>query len=607
MTRPKRGNRALPSGSPKSPRVLLDADADSAAADRGAPATGEGPRIRAPSNQVQHQPQSPSITAPTTPQRQVRSMAFVAAAPHRPSPPHLRLRAQPQLAAPGPAARFPTSAPHHGAVRPSPPLPSSGVTTVPGPQTPRRQAAAGTIPSSAAANRRMPGSWSAPPRPRTHTPSPPPGSPSSSASSGPSNMSLDSSGSVMPTYASIVRGPANQNSDANLSSRLLNFLKAEFSFNSEMTACHMEMEPIISLMAVAGRFNLVVVFKRLLKYDKELAFAICNCQDRFNEWVDPTVSQFLTSIGLAKNVAETMKLTFSGMPHSIKPLEDFIREQPLASKKSIFGGSFQLCIANDFGMMLVHGFLVEVFNRHLQDLTWNGRFSLSDMVVVNSTQCVIIKEPMRDESHCIAEDLHKIGDIFMPMFECDGEMALYFDVLKRDLKRANKNLVREEWFWVYLLSHLALKQSMARYHLEYGLKHAAKIHGGQGTLLQSVLGGHSDWKALIPTELTEDTLPTDVILHDAFWFKHERTEGVKDRFEATVGGLLNYKRNFLEHGEDYVQVEDLSELEQFAAKTFPQALPNFLWSLLRDCKIHMGGPFNELWRVYHPLRGGRWQ
>lgn len=192
MTRRKRGQRALPSGSPKSPRVL---EADSAAADRRAPAAGEGPRNRAPSNQAQpqQQPQSPSLTTPRTPQRQVRSIASAAAATRRPSPPHLRLGVVPQLAARGPAAWSPASA----SAAWSWSLQHGFCTT------------------------------STPSRARAHSPSPPPGSRSSSASSGPSHMSMDSSGSVMPTYASVVRGPANQNSYANLSSRLLNFLKAE--------------------------------------------------------------------------------------------------------------------------------------------------------------------------------------------------------------------------------------------------------------------------------------------------------------------------------------------------------------------------------------------
>lgn len=42
-----------------------------------------------------------------------------------------------------------------------------------------------------------------------------------------------------------------------------------------------DMNAIISLMPVAGRFSLVFAFQRLLKYDKELAYAICNSQDRF--------------------------------------------------------------------------------------------------------------------------------------------------------------------------------------------------------------------------------------------------------------------------------------------------------------------------------------
>jgi len=95
----------------------------------------------------------------------------------------------------------------------------------------------------------------------------------------------------------------------------------------------------------------------------------------------------------------------------------------------------------------------------LKNLTWNGEFDLSDMVVDNSTECLITKEPMRDESHCIAGDLRKIADIFMPMFNSGGEMALYFDVLQKDLSNASENEVKEKQFREYILSHPALKGS----------------------------------------------------------------------------------------------------------------------------------------------------
>ena len=274
---------------------------------------------------------------------------------------------------------------------------------------------------------------------------------------------------------------------------------------------------------------------------------------------------------------------------SIKPLSDFLAEHgSLTTIKPIFGGSFELCVAHDNVIMLVHGFLAEIFNSHSEGFTWNGRFSITDMVMVNHTKCRITKMPVRGES-CRAEDLRQFGMIFMQMFSCNREKPLYFVELEKDLCMASEEEVKEEWFREYLLSHPALKRSMARYDLECGL-HAAITFGGPGTRIQSILGVYSDWKALIPTELTENTLVTDSSLYKVFWFNCEPIEGVDNPFAATVGGLLAYKRNFLQYGNEYVKVHDPTELEQFAAKTFPQALPNILRKLLRDCKIHMNGP-----------------
>ncbi|XP_039844858.1 uncharacterized protein LOC120704510 isoform X2 [Panicum virgatum] len=217
---------------------------------------------------------------------------------------------------------------------------------------------------------------------------------------------------------------------------------------------------------------------------------------RFNEWLYPTAYQFLISEGIAKNVVERMKITFHTMPLSIKPLEQFLSEHgSLISIKSIFKGSYKLCVAHDIGMVLVHGFLEEILKNHRKYLSWNGGFNKSDLVVVNSMECRITKRSTQGGCHCRAKDLHKIGEIFMPMFSCSRGMALYFDVLQKDLSMASDTEVKEEWFWEYLLSHPALKRSMARYDLECGL-HAAITFGGPGTRIQSILGVYSTGRRL---------------------------------------------------------------------------------------------------------------
>ncbi|CAD6204351.1 unnamed protein product [Miscanthus lutarioriparius] len=486
-----------------------------------------------------------------------------------PRSPRLLPESKPHSAAAGLAARAATSSnPHLRAAGDleRPPPPPLYLTTMPSPRTPRSR----------------PGGYYGICRPslaRVHAPTP------SSMSSGGGG----GGGDPLKSFASHYSERRQQ---------LLDFF-IEYTVSSVKTAFY---KVQAASAKETGSPSFEIHFNHILEYNKELAFAIFNSQDRFNEWVYPTVYQFLTSEGIAKNVVERMKITFHTMPLSI---EDFLREHgSLISIKSIFGGSFKLCVAHDIGMVLVHGFLEEIFSNHRKCRTWNGGFNISDMVVVNSTECRITKKSTRGGSHCTAKDLHRIGEIFMPMFSCNRGMALYFDVLQKDLSMASENEVKEEWFWEYLLSHPALKQSMARYYLECGLQYAAITFEGSGMPIQSILGVYSDWKALIPIELTENTPITDFSLYKVFWSKCEPTEGVDDPFAATVGGLLAYKGNFLQHGDEYVKVHDHSELEQFAAKTFPQALPNILRKLLRDCKTHMNEPLMVLWKAYHASRMG---
>ncbi|CAN6162692.1 unnamed protein product [Urochloa humidicola] len=486
-----------------------------------------------------------------------------------PKSPRLLPESKPHSAAAGLAARATTSSPHLQAAgdleRPPPPSPNPN--TVPTPRAPRSKQ----------------GGFHGlcrPSRARVHAPAPF----SSAFSSSSPHMSSGGGG-----------GPLNSEQRQ----QLLAFLN-EYTVRSGKTVYY---KVHAALTRDTGSFE--IHFEHILKYNKELAYAICNSQDRFNEWVYPTVYQFLISEGIVKNVIEKMKITFCAMPMSVKPVEDFLQEcGPLISIKSIFGGSFKLCAAHDIGMVLVHGFLQEIYSNHIKNLTWNGVFSMSDMVVVNSTECRITKKSARGGSHCTAKDLQRIGEIFMPWFRCNEGMALYFDVLQEDLSMVGEDEVKEEGFWEYLLSHLALKQSMARYYLECGLQHAAISLGGPGMPIESVLAVHSDWKALIPINLTENTPITDFSLYKVFWSKCDPTEGVDDPFAATVGGLLAYKSSFLQFGDEYVKVHDRTELEQFAANTFPQALPNILRRLLRDCKMHMNGPLMMHWEAYRTSRIG---
>lgn len=130
--------------------------------------------------------------------------------------------------------------------------------------------------------------------------------------------------------------------------------------------------------------------------------------------------------------------------------------------------------------------------------------------------------------------------------------------------------------------------------------------GVEGRLIRSVLDGcsYSDWTALIPTELTKNKLVEDS-LHEVFWFKH-KYEGVDNPYRNTLGGLLAYIRNFLQHGHEYeyLRVGGLAELEQFAAKTFPRAVPDILSKLLRHRKMHENKLFMEPWTPYHASRVG---
>ncbi|XP_066371980.1 uncharacterized protein [Miscanthus floridulus] len=626
MTRSKRRTSALSSGSPKSPkspRVRQDPKIDSAAADRGSsPATdGPGPHNCAASTQVHHPPQSPSPSFPTsrTTQREERSVSVppateAALGRASPSPSRNYPPLRPQPALPGPFAT--ASGAHRRAAwaAPRPPPPSSALTTVRGPLNPRQHAAAARTPSSSAALNRTPPSLqdrycssSTPPPARAHTPSPSRGGPSSASSSETSPVSCHSTAiSVISkrSYASALKGggPANQNPYAHSSRRLYIYLE-KFAIISEATACHNHKGPIITLKET-GSSDLKIVQVHLEEYDTELAHAVFNSQHRFEEWLYATVSQFLTSKGIVKNAVPVsgMNATLYTMPPSYKTLKDFVEEQgPLVSIKSVFGGFFKLCVASDIGMMLVHGFLVYILDIHKRGLTWNGEFSTSDMVVGNCLKCRITLRPRLGKSHCRAADLHKIAEIFKPMFTNNEGMALYFDVLQNDLCEASNVEVEAEWFREYLLSHLALKSSIRRYYLECALDHARDTIKSNGNPIPSVLLEGSDWMSIIPHEITKDTPCTVSSLYKVFWFNHDPTAGFHP-FAPTNEGLLRYKRNFLQHVHKHIKVQDHTEIEQFAAKTFHLALPNILRGLLSRCE--MNGPFKGHWEEYRSSRVG---
>ncbi|XP_066371921.1 uncharacterized protein [Miscanthus floridulus] len=596
MQTSKKRSLAFDSGSPKSPRMLQDPKSDSTAADRCSPPT-YGPHNRAASTQAQHPPQSPSFTYPRTPQLQFGSIRLaVAAAPRRASPSPNSPRVPPQPAVPGPDPAATPSGPHRRAVRATsrPPPPTSGITTV-----------------SATAD------WCTPPSPQAgplsistpspacvRTPSPSRGSRSSSASSlaGQSQMSGDSSDRSKRSYAAVVKCPAKpnkcQNHDIILSGRLFNYL-LKCTINSETTVTHIHKEPIITMRKTESS-DLKIVEEHLDEHDPELAYHLFISQDRFKEWLYPTVSQFLISKGIANNAVGGMNATFYTMPPSTKTLEDFLREQgSLVSMKSIFDGNFELCVASDIGMMLAHGFLVYVLNIHKQGRSWNGGFSTGDMVVENCFKCRITKISTQGKSHCRAADLHKIAEIFKSMFTNNEGMALYFDVLQKDLHEASNVEVEVKWYREYIVSHPALKSSIARYNLECALHHAATSFRSKDGLVRSILRKHNRWKELIPHETTEGT--PDTVLYGVFYHKHDLTEGL-DPYASTVGALLSYKRNLLQHGHEYIKVQDHTELEQFAARTFSQALPNIVRELLSHHK--MNGPFKDHWEAYCSSRVG---
>lgn len=278
---------------------------------------------------------------------------------------------------------------------------------------------------------------------------------------------------------------------------------------------------------------------------------------------------------------------------STKTLEEFVREQgPLVSMQSIFDGNFKLCVASGIGMMLVHGFLSYILDIHKLRRTWNGKFSTCHMEVVveSCLKCRITLKSKQGESHCKAADLHKIAEIFKPMFTINEEMAVYFDVLQKDLSKANNGEVEAEWYKGYLLSHLALKPSNARYTLVCGLHHAVDTTKNNGDPIPSVLKETWDWQAIIPPRDSKDISCTDYCLRSVFLFNHNSKNEDVSPFAKTVEALLRYKRHFLQHGQKHikVQLQHHTELEQFLAKTFPLALPNILRGLLS--RSEMNGP-----------------
>ncbi|XP_037428564.1 uncharacterized protein LOC119294475 isoform X2 [Triticum dicoccoides] len=276
-----------------------------------------------------------------------------------------------------------------------------------------------------------------------------------------------------------------------------------------------------------------------------------------------------------------------------QPLEEFLIDCPLVYTVSIFGGEMSEA-ATDHGRCLFQAIMADILKNHLDNISWDGAFSIADVLIVKHEEYVnvkIQKEPVKFEGRRQLEarvkDLNRAAAVFIPLYQnSNGVLPVFFDQLKEDLEEATIELVEEKWFIKYLTYHVAFMPSAARMYFEMMLN--CRNCGILRSIMLSRPVGN-DWKALVKSTKGDSI----TLLHDVFSDSNPPTEERPDRYESTVRGLLTFIKDVLEHGKDPVEVV---QIEFYLARTFPFLIPGLLRTFLQHgiMKQH----FADIWSCF---------
>ena len=95
-----------------------------------------------------------------------------------------------------------------------------------------------------------------------------------------------------------------------------------------------------------------------------------------------------------------------------------------------------------------------------------------------------------------AQNLASLWDNKEPFYIKDGNLPIYFAILKYDMSNGTMDLIKKAWFLTYLVNHFSFGLSMCRKFFTNEFYQAYKILGRDSnmkSILTTVLDDNIDW------------------------------------------------------------------------------------------------------------------
>jgi len=274
-------------------------------------------------------------------------------------------------------------------------------------------------------------------------------------------------------------------------------------------------------------------------------------------------------------------------------LSDALKDRPAVVRKlGVLHDEVIMNALTAYGRSTFLAVLAELLNRHRKEESYNGKFQIGNIVIVNSELCWILMAPSPKSTHTkMKSDLGQLWTIMEQYYSNEGHLPLYFAELKDDLVNEQLSNVTMEWFRLHLEYHPALMPSTGRRNMIYGLNsviqdNKSSMDEAFRSFLEKVPFESKDWRDKVKKGQSQ-------IMEIVYTFRPPslkqdplaKTGSSQDHFANTWEGLLGYIRNFLMHANKTAKIVDTDEIELFAASKFPTLLPRLLKTVSSNRKI----------------------
>lgn len=276
-------------------------------------------------------------------------------------------------------------------------------------------------------------------------------------------------------------------------------------------------------------YEIRVSFQGMLQHNAGYALlgATCSClqQKTLYHWLIPTAERFVRDSGCINQESKSVNLclSFSGFPESIQKLDDFTKHILVTHVRGVLATTVH-------GRHLIEMPMVTMSENYSENRSWNGKFSKHDILIIKrcerrgfttyeTYEMKILQKPMELEGQRLREamvrDLKEVAEIFIPLYEMDGDYPVHFLEFSQTLKSVKEGFVADIWFMKYLTHHPVIMSPAGRRTFWIKLHHALVDYNNK-QLRAELTACPYDWNAIVESDFKAVRLTNKGII-TALW------------------------------------------------------------------------------------------